>query len=46
VEAGLALAPNFTIRRYRERTLADNPVYLQQRIAILDGLRLAGAPEG
>ncbi len=45
VRAGLALAPNFTIRFYREDRLSDNPAYLAQRERILDGLRLAGAPE-
>ena len=46
VRAGLALAPNFTIQFYREDTLSDNSAYLAQRERILEGLRLAGAPEG
>ncbi len=46
VRAGLALAPNFTIRFYREDRLSDNPIYLAQRERILDGLRLADAPKG
>ena len=46
VRAGLALAPNFTIRHYREDPLSDNPIYLAQRERILNGLRLAGAPKG
>ena len=45
VKAGLALAPNFTIPHYREDALSDNPIYLAQRIRILDGMRLAGVPE-
>jgi TolB-like protein/Flp pilus assembly protein TadD len=45
VKSGLALAPNFTIRRYREDKMSDNPVYLSRRERILEGLRLAGAPE-
>jgi hypothetical protein len=45
VTTGLALAPNFTILGYREDTLSDNATYLSQRERILDGLRLAGAPE-
>ena len=45
VTAGLALAPNFTILGYREDTLSDSATYLSQRERILDGLRLAGAPE-
>jgi len=44
-EAGLRLAPNFTIRRYRDDKMSDNPAYLAQRERILEGLRLAGAPE-
>src|SRR5271166_2211936 len=46
VKAGLALEPNFTIRHYREDTLSDNPVYLAQRRRILQGMRLAGVPDG
>ena len=46
VRSGLALAPNFTIRFYRADTLSDNPTYLAERERILEGLRLAGAPEG
>ena len=46
VRSGLALAPDFTIRFYREDTLSDNPTYLAERERILEGLRLAGAPEG
>jgi TolB-like protein len=43
--AGLALAPTFTIRRFRTRVLT-NPTYLAQRQRLYDGLRLAGVPEG
>ena len=43
--AGLALAPGFTIKRYREGALSDNPRYLAQRQRILEGLKLAGVPE-
>ncbi len=45
-KASLALTPNFTIRRYREDALSDNPTYLSQRRRILEGMRLAGVPEG
>jgi TolB-like protein/DNA-binding winged helix-turn-helix (wHTH) protein len=44
-EAGLELAPSFTIRNYRADTLSDDPRYLAQRERILEGLRIAGAPE-
>ena len=43
---GLKLTPNFTIRRYRDDALSDNPTYLAQRLRILEGMRLAGVPEG
>ena len=42
---GLARAPEFTIRRYREGAFSDNPTYLAQRERICQGMRLAGAPE-
>ncbi|MBV8440003.1 MAG: adenylate/guanylate cyclase domain-containing protein [Hyphomicrobiales bacterium] len=44
-EAGLALNPGFTIRRFREHPDCDNPVYLKQRHNIDEGLRRAGVPE-
>ena len=43
---GLRLAPDFTVRRYRDAALSDNPTYLSQRARILEGMRLAGVPEG
>ena len=43
---GLRLAPDFTVRRYRDSALSDNPTYLSQRERILEGMRLAGVPEG
>ena len=46
VQAGLAIAPEFTIRRYRSGGVSDNPTYLRQRERVIEGLRLAGAPEG
>ncbi|WP_265441165.1 tetratricopeptide repeat protein [Bradyrhizobium sp. SEMIA] len=45
-EAGLALDPGFTIRRYRINAKGDNPVYLARRQRYFEGLRLAGVPEG
>ena len=44
-EAGLALNPGFTIRRFREHPDCDNPIYLKQRHNIYEGLRRAGVPE-
>jgi hypothetical protein len=37
---------NFTVRRYADDMLSDNPIYLAQRQRILEGTRLAGVPEG
>ena len=48
VNAGLALDPRFTIRRYRDVSYAmgDNPTYLAGRERLIEGMRLAGVPEG
>src|SRR6202171_3159835 len=45
-QAGLALHPLFTVRRYRENALCDNPAYLAGRERSCEGMRLAGVPEG
>jgi TolB-like protein len=45
VQAGLALAPTFTMRRYRAGAPSDNPIYLAQRERVAEGLRKAGLPE-
>jgi TolB-like protein len=48
VSAGLALDPRFTIRRYRDVTFAnsDDPTYRAGRERLIEGMRLAGVPEG
>jgi TolB-like protein/class 3 adenylate cyclase len=47
VQAGLALAPGFTITRFRAGAESShNPVFLKQRERIYEGMRLAGVPEG
>jgi TolB-like protein/class 3 adenylate cyclase len=46
VNAARALDPGFTIRRYRDNPLSDNPTYLIQRKRISGGMRMAGVPEG
>jgi TolB-like protein len=48
VQAGLALDPSFTIRRFRDATSAwhDNPTSLALRDRKIEGMRLAGVPEG
>jgi len=47
VNAGLALDPRFTIRRYRDVTYAnsDNLTYRAGRERLIEGMRLAGVPE-
>jgi TolB-like protein/class 3 adenylate cyclase len=44
-QAGLALNPTFTVRRFVDGAESDNPVFLKQRHNIYDGLRKAGLPE-
>jgi TolB-like protein len=45
-DAGLALDPNFTIRRYRMNAwFRDNPVWLARRERFYEGMRMAGVPE-
>ena len=46
VQAGLALNPGFTLRRYRAATQSDNPVFLKGRERIIEDMRKAGVPEG
>jgi TolB-like protein len=46
VKAGLADNPRFTIKRYLAAACSDNAVYLAQRERIIEGMRLAGVPEG
>jgi TolB-like protein len=47
-QAGLALDPRFTIRRFRDATNArsDSPTFLANRERLIEGMRLAGVPEG
>jgi hypothetical protein len=46
VKTGLAVDPKFTLQRYRAGEQSDNPVYRAQRERIIEGMRLAGVPEG
>ena len=46
IQPGLALAPGFTIARYRAGVQSDHPTYLTQREHIIEGMRMAGVPEG
>ena len=45
-QAGLALDPGFTIRRFRANGLSNNPNYLAGRERSYKGMRMAGVPEG
>ncbi|MBH5387496.1 winged helix-turn-helix domain-containing tetratricopeptide repeat protein [Bradyrhizobium diversitatis] len=45
-KAGLALDSSFSICRFRNGLLSDNPTYLAMRERIYRGLRLACVPEG
>jgi tetratricopeptide (TPR) repeat protein len=45
-QAGLALDPTFSIRRYRaSNAWSDNPAFLAGRERQCEGMRLAGVPE-
>jgi hypothetical protein len=46
VQAGLALDPQFTIRRFRAGASSDNPIFLKQRERIIEAMQNAGIPEG
>jgi len=48
VQVGLALDPTFTIRRFRDATnpRSDNPTFLAWRDRAIEGMRMAGVPEG
>jgi hypothetical protein len=45
-EAGLALDPTFTLRRYDLSPWSDNPAFLKQHKRLVKGMREAGVPEG
>ncbi|MET4745039.1 TolB-like protein/class 3 adenylate cyclase/Flp pilus assembly protein TadD [Bradyrhizobium japonicum] len=46
VRAGLALDPSFTISRFRAHLPSDNPIFLAVHERLVEGMRLAGVPEG
>ena len=46
VQAGLALNPQFTVRRFRAGAQSDNPIFLKQRERIIEAMQKAGIPEG
>jgi len=44
-QAGLALDPGFSIRRYRGGSPTDNQTFLARRERVCEGMRMAGVPE-
>ena len=44
-QAGLALEPTFTIRRFRRNASSENPVFLLNRQRICEAMGIAGVPE-
>jgi hypothetical protein len=46
VQAGLALDPHFTIRRFKAGRPSEHPRYVAGHARHLEGLRKAGVPEG
>jgi tetratricopeptide (TPR) repeat protein len=45
VQAGVALNPGFTIRRYRAGAQSNNPDFLKRRERMIEDMRKAGVPE-
>jgi tetratricopeptide (TPR) repeat protein len=45
LKAGLAVNPNFTIKRFHASAESDNPVFLAQRERVIEGMCKAGVPE-
>ena len=44
-QAGLALEPTFTVRRFRLNPSSDNAVFLARRRRLCEGMGIAGVPE-
>ena len=44
--AGLAIDPTFNLASFRAAQLTDDPYYLAWRERVIDGMRMAGVPEG
>jgi tetratricopeptide (TPR) repeat protein len=45
LKSGLAVNPNFTIKRFQAGAESDNPVFLAQHKRVIEAMRLAGVPE-
>ena len=46
VQAGLAFDPGFTIHRFSVGEASNDPTFLATRVRLIEGLRMAGVPEG
>ena len=44
--AGLSIDPKFNLASFRAAQLTDDPYYLAWRERVIDGMRMAGVPEG
>jgi hypothetical protein len=44
--AGLAIHPEFNISSFRANLRSDNPTFLAGRERLIEGMRMAGVPEG
>jgi tetratricopeptide (TPR) repeat protein len=45
LKSGLAVNPNFTIKRFLAAAESDNPVFVAQYARVAEGMGMAGAPE-
>ena len=45
LKSGLAVNPNFTIKRFHAAVESDNPVFVAQHERVIEAMRLAGVPE-
>jgi TolB-like protein/class 3 adenylate cyclase/Tfp pilus assembly protein PilF len=46
MKAGLAIDPKLTVARFRAGIQSDNKIFLAQRERVIEGMRMAGVPEG
>jgi hypothetical protein len=42
---GRRLLPDFTVAKFGRETVSGNPVYLEQRERVIEGMRKAGVPD-
>ncbi len=44
--AGIAIDPTFNLASFRAAQITDDPYYLAWRERVIEGMRMAGVPEG